>query len=397
MNQRSIWYLAIAETLVWAGMFYSFPALILQWENDLGWSKTEISATFTTALIVSALTAPLAGRLIDLGYGRTLLTGSAFFGGLAVASLSWVESYWTFFGLWLVIGFMMAGCLYEPCFAFVTRTRGMEAKKSITMITLVAGFAGSVSFPTANIVAEWYGWRGSTATFAFLIIAVAVPLFVLGTRSEEPVCDSKPSPKPKKEANLSLRQILSGPVFWLLAMSFTSISVGHGLLINHLLPLLAERSIPSAMAITAASLIGPMQVVGRVVMIFAERHVSMYTVCATTFISMLLRNRRIDLCRSPSGTGIPVCHPPRGGLRCHQHHPSCGHCRAFGKGKFWCHQRGHRPLLHERFCPFPFTCGKNMGMGGYDLVLKIIWITVFVGLLSYLMALWRTRPSTTPV
>ena len=67
MNQRSIWYLAIAETLVWAGMFYSFPALILQWENDLGWSKTEISATFTTALIVSALTAPLAGRLIDLG------------------------------------------------------------------------------------------------------------------------------------------------------------------------------------------------------------------------------------------------------------------------------------------------------------------------------------------
>ena len=288
MNHRSIWYLAIAETLVWAGMFYSFPALILQWENDLGWSKTEISATFTTALIVSALTAPLAGRLIDLGYGRTLLTASAFFGGLAVASLSWVESYWTFFGLWLVIGFMMAGCLYEPCFAFVTRTRGMEAKKSITMITLVAGFAGSVSFPTANIVAEGYGWRGSTATFAFLIIAVAVPLFVLGTRSEQPVSDSKPSPKPKKEANLSLRQILSGPVFWLLAMSFTSISVGHGLLINHLLPLLAERSIPSAMAITAASLIGPMQVVGRVVMIFAERHVSMYTVCATTFISMLL-------------------------------------------------------------------------------------------------------------
>ena len=34
---------------------------------------------------------------------------------------------------------------------------------------------------------------------------------------------------------------------------------------------------------------------------------------------------------------------------------------------------------------------------GYDLVLKIICITVFVGLLSYLLALWRTRPSTTPV
>ena len=397
MNQRSIWYLAIAETLVWAGMFYSFPALILQWENDLGWSKTEISATFTTALIVSALTAPLAGRLIDLGYGRTLLTGSAFFGGLAVASLSWVESYWTFFGLWLVIGFMMAGCLYEPCFAFVTRTRGMEAKKSITMITLVAGFAGSVSFPTANIVAEWYGWRGSTATFAFLIIAVAVPLFVLGTRSEQPVSDSKPSPKPKNEANLSLRQIISGPVFWLLAMSFTSISVGHGLLINHLLPLLAERSIPSAMAITAASLIGPMQVVGRVVMIFAERHVSMYTVCASTFISMLLgigaliyagaRQELVFLFVILHGAGYGVTSITRPVVT----------AGLLGKENFGAISGAIALCFMSGFALSPLLAAKIWEWGGYDLVLKIICITVFVGLLSYLLALWRTRPSTTPV
>ena len=397
MNQRSIWYLAIAETLVWAGMFYSFPALILQWENDLGWSKTEISATFTTALIVSALTAPLAGRLIDLGYGRTLLTASAFFGGLAVASLSWVESYWTFFGLWLVIGFMMAGCLYEPCFAFVTRTRGMEAKKSITMITLVAGFAGSVSFPTANIVAEGYGWRGSTSTFAFLIIVVAVPLFVLGTRSEQPVSDSKPSPKPKKEANLSLRQILSGPVFWLLAMSFTSISVGHGLLINHLLPLLAERSIPSAMAITAASLIGPMQVVGRVVMIFAERHVSMYTVCASTFISMLLgigaliyagaRQELVFLCVILHGAGYGVTSVTRPVVT----------AGLLGKENFGAISGAIALCFMGGVARSPLLAAKIGEGGGYELVLKIICITVFVGLLSYLLALWRTRPAATPV
>ena len=72
MKQRSIWYLAIAETLVCAGMFYSFPALILHWEADLGWTKTQLYATFTTALIVSAFAAPLAGHLIDRGYGRMI-------------------------------------------------------------------------------------------------------------------------------------------------------------------------------------------------------------------------------------------------------------------------------------------------------------------------------------
>ena len=58
MNKRSIWYLAVAETLVWAGMFYSFPALILHWETDLNWTKTQLSATFTTSLIVSAFALP---------------------------------------------------------------------------------------------------------------------------------------------------------------------------------------------------------------------------------------------------------------------------------------------------------------------------------------------------
>ena len=193
MKQRSIWYLAIAETLVWAGMFYSFPALILRWEMDLGWSKAELSGTFTMALIVSALAAPLAGYLIDRGFGRTVLIGSALVGGLTVAALGVIEQYWLFLSAWLLLGLAMAGCLYEPCFAFVTHTRGSEAKRSIMLITLVAGFAGTVAFPTANIVAEFAGWRGSTNTFAALILFVAVPLFLMGTASgkkyEKPVND----------------------------------------------------------------------------------------------------------------------------------------------------------------------------------------------------------------
>ena len=92
-----------------------------------------------------------------------MLVSSALIGGVMVGVLSFIEQFWIFFVSWLLLAFAMAGCLYEPCFSYLTRTRGLEAKKPITMITLVAGFAGSVSFPTANIVAEWYGWRGSTS------------------------------------------------------------------------------------------------------------------------------------------------------------------------------------------------------------------------------------------
>ena len=57
--------LALAQLIVWASLYYSFPALLPDWEADLGWSKTQISGAFTSALLVTALLAPFAGRLID--------------------------------------------------------------------------------------------------------------------------------------------------------------------------------------------------------------------------------------------------------------------------------------------------------------------------------------------
>ena len=65
--RRIVWPFAIAETIIWAAIYYSFPALLLTWEQDLGWSKTELTGAFTASLIVTAVCAPLAGRLLDRG------------------------------------------------------------------------------------------------------------------------------------------------------------------------------------------------------------------------------------------------------------------------------------------------------------------------------------------
>ena len=182
---RRIWYLATAETITWAGTVYLFPALLLHWERDLAWSKAELAPVMTLALLVSAGMAPLMGRLIDRDLGRVVLTGSAGLAAILLAALALAEQRWQFVGLWLLLGVAMAGGLYEPCFAFVTRTRGADARKAITRITLVAGFAGTVSFPIANLVAEAAHWRASVLVFAALVAGVAVPLYWLGTAAPE--------------------------------------------------------------------------------------------------------------------------------------------------------------------------------------------------------------------
>ena len=80
LKDRPIVLLALGETLIWAAIFYVFPALLLRWEQGLGWSKADITGAITLAILMSAFTAPLAGRLIDRGHGAVMMGLSAFVG-----------------------------------------------------------------------------------------------------------------------------------------------------------------------------------------------------------------------------------------------------------------------------------------------------------------------------
>lgn len=123
-----VWPLAIAETVVWAAMYYLFPALLPEWERQLGWSKTELSGAFTLALLVSAALAPVAGRLIDRGHARFSFVGGAVLGAALLVLLSQVTTLWQFYCIWLGLGAAMSFTLYEACFAVLTRSMGERAR-----------------------------------------------------------------------------------------------------------------------------------------------------------------------------------------------------------------------------------------------------------------------------
>lgn len=280
-----VWPLAAAETIVWAAMFYSFPALLLDWERELGWSKTELSGAFTVALALSALLAPVAGRLIDRNLGHLVLTGSAVLGAAALALLANASTLWQFYAAWFAIGIAMSGALYEPCFAFLTRTMGDRARKSITLVTLIAGFAGTVSFPGVHALLLVTDWRGAVMVLSGVVALTAVPLFWIGC------AHARSGTAPHTESTATHRsasafRAMAQPTFWLLAVSFSMIALSHGLVLTHLLPLLDERGVARDTAVLAASMIGPMQVAGRLAMMAAEKITSMVVIGAACFIAM---------------------------------------------------------------------------------------------------------------
>ncbi|WNJ99665.1 MFS transporter [Thalassospiraceae bacterium LMO-JJ14] len=289
--RRAIIFLAIGETIYWAGLYYIFAALLVQWEAAEAWPKTSITAAFTGAILMAAVFAPIAGRLVDQGRGPHVLTFAALTAAMLVALLPFTNSVWVFGLIWLGVGACLGGCLYETCFSLITRTRGDRARRDITLVTLVAGLAGTLSFPLSNSIADAFGWHAAAWTLAGLVVFVGVPLVWTAARFLENEYQKEHAVLTANDDGVekpvfSIRNVLRKPAFWLLAIGFAILGGNHGVIINHILPILTDRGLSADAAVITASMIGPMQVAGRLAMMAAERRVSSHGITTACFVGV---------------------------------------------------------------------------------------------------------------
>ncbi len=384
IRDRAVLYLGIAQTLAWAGMFYVFPALLLRWEAALGWSRAELTGAITVALFLSALASPLAGRLIDAGRGPVMLAGATLLGGVSLIGLSVVTEAWQFYLVWALLGVMMGGSLYDPCFALLTRARGAEAKRSIIQITLMAGFASTISFPAAHALADAYDWRVAVRIFAVVVIIVGAPLMWAGARSVERA--GKHGGGAPRAAAGRRPAIFASPLFWLLGIGFFFAAVIHGGTVQHLLPMLDDRGIRADVAVLAASFIGPMQVAGRIAVMAAGRHLSNHAVAVGSFFLMavamlllfasggapLLVVGFVIVFGAAVGT-ISIIRP----VITHE---------IMGEAHFGAKFGAMSMLYLAGSAAAPYLASLVWGVGGYDLVLPCLGVLAFLGLGLYLAA-----------
>lgn len=277
--------LAVAETLAWAALYYSFPALLPVWEMEMGWSRGAIAGAFTASLVITALAAPRAGRIIDRGNSTSMFLGAVLAGAVMLVLLSQVRELWQFWAVWIALGFVNAACLYEACFAIITVTVGARAKQAITIVTLVAGFAGTVSFPSAYLLTEAFGWRNAVLIFAGVTAFVSLPLSWLGLRLLSRHAEPRASETRQREAG---RAVLRLPTFWFIGAAFGLTGLVHGMIISHIRPIMDDRGVEVGLAVLIASMMGPMQVLGRVIMVALQNRVSTFGAALLTFSGMAL-------------------------------------------------------------------------------------------------------------
>ena len=284
---------AISQTLAWATCFYSFPAFLPIWESQLGFSKTSLTGSYTLSLIVSAIFAPFVGRFIDKGSGNFVFCFGTLLAFCCLFLLSKATEIWHFYVLWFFMGIAMSCSLYEACFAFLTNTMANNARRAITFVTLAAGFGGTISFSSAHFLTQFFGWRSAILIFSLVILIVNLPLVWSATKMLNKVSNEFVK---RSFGNLkNVLTVMKKPTFWLIGGTFAFMSLNHGIIISHLLPIFYDRGLDAKTAVLAASCIGPMQVVGRLMMLASEKKVSVFSLCIVSFISMFVAGWSIYL------------------------------------------------------------------------------------------------------
>lgn len=262
-----IWCLAVGQTIGYGCLYYIFAALLLSWDAGLGWGKPWLTAAFMAAILTGAAISPLAGRAVDRGRARWLLSGGMALGGLALLGLAQVQSFAGFLIAWVMLGVAQGASLYDPCFAFVTRTTADRAARNITRITLVAGFASTLAFPAGAALAEIYGWRGAVLAFAAVAGLIGAPVLYAGATLIECCPADAQRPESRARDRAALRDARRRPEFWLLFAAFPLIGLTEGLVLTHIIPILVSSGLSPASAVAVSALFGPMQVVGRLAML----------------------------------------------------------------------------------------------------------------------------------
>jgi MFS family permease len=142
--------LGTTQTLAWASSYY-LPAILADpIARDLGLSSNWIFAAFSAALVISGLLGPHIGRQIDLIGGRALLSASNVILASGLVLLGVSQSIVLLAVAWLVLGVGMGLGLYDAAFGALGRIYGHSARRAITGITLLAGFASTIGWPLTH-------------------------------------------------------------------------------------------------------------------------------------------------------------------------------------------------------------------------------------------------------
>ena len=283
---RLVLGLGVTQIVSWGALIYAIAVLGSPMAEALGVSRTVVFGAFSASLVVSGLCGPRVGRLIDRRGGRDVMAIGTVGAALSLALIALAPGVASFFAAWLIAGVARAMTLYEAAFATLSQHTGKAFRNSVTAITLLGGLAGTVFFPLSLFGLEHLGWRGTLLAYAAMELLLCLPLHLwcIPKGTGHRMADAQATAG-TAAGNHAPRPPAS---FTALSTSFALSAFITSAISVHVVNLLQARGLSLGSAVFVASLIGPMQVAGRLVELAFGRRLPAVTVGAATLVLLVL-------------------------------------------------------------------------------------------------------------
>ncbi len=225
------------QFLLSALVLQAFGLYIATLGDEMGWSKTALSAAAALQSVESAVIGPLLGWVVDRFGSPVMIRFGVLIMGVGLCGLSQVQTLGQFYVCAVVMAIGTSFCGYFPL--SVALVQWFERQRARALSIMSSGLAlGGVAIPVVAWVMQTWGWRTAALASGLAAILVGWPLARVMVRRPQDMglqVDGAPHPQTDvlsagadgrwvstERREFTAAQALRTSAFWYLA-------AGHGL------------------------------------------------------------------------------------------------------------------------------------------------------------------------
>jgi MFS family permease len=256
--------LGATQVIGYGTLYYAYAIAAPAVAHTFGTSLTTLYAVFSAGMLAGGVAAPKLGHWMDrFGAPRVMAAGSLVT-ALLLVGLAAAPSLAMFAAAVIAIEVVAVAVLYDAAFATLAFFGRTDARRAITQLTLIAGFASTIFWPLTGWLVEAFGWRHTYAGFAALHLLVALPLHAWIAARRRDGFGADAGAEARHVGHAPLTGSAARHAFRTVAVSFAMSGMLLSALTVHLVPVLQSLAL-GAGAYLVAMLMGPAQVLIRLV------------------------------------------------------------------------------------------------------------------------------------
>jgi MFS family permease len=255
--------------MLWGMVLNTFPIFLKPIAEDMNWSRGALSLALLMGSIGTALSAPIAGKMIDrFGAKPVMMVGTLIIGfGLLIGSR--VTHLWQLYTIFAFIGCGLMCATVIPCSFIISNWFVSRRGTAMGAAFVGTSVGGMIMSPIANWIILNYSWRTAFALAGLEILVIVVPVILLLIRTRpseiglEPYRRAGDGSDTDDSWGVGVKEAFSLPVFWLIAAVMLIIGIVTGGVANHCVAYLTDLGHSPTRATYAWSMVMGVMVIGK--------------------------------------------------------------------------------------------------------------------------------------